>query len=108
MQLTSNVYSSTQYEVAVPSFPRKYPAEVIDFDVDWALRLATGETISNHAVTAAPSGLTVAASAGASPTRTRLDISGGTEGVTHVLTITATTSLNNVLVQKVSVPVATL
>lgn len=63
------------------SWPTKDPDEVLDYDIDWSARLASGETISTSSWSVV-SGTVVIDSNSKTDDRTKVWLSGGTLGET--------------------------
>ena len=68
----------------------KQPADVLDYDVDYAEFLNGTDTLASKTVTATPTGINVDSSTIVG-TRVKVWLSGGTNGVTYKVTVTATT-----------------
>lgn len=75
------------------SWPSKDPNEVLDYQFDWTDRLETGETISTRQVIIAEGDVVLDSSFIAGPKVTAW-LSGGTAGVTSVVTCRITTSMS--------------
>lgn len=69
----------------------KQPADVLDYDVDYSEFLAGIDTLANKTVVATPAGINVDQSFIVGG-RIKVWLSGGTNGVTYKITVTATTS----------------
>lgn len=69
----------------------KQPVEVQDYDVDYSQWLTTGDNVQSATVTVEPAGLTVGAIVINDP-RVKVWLSGGMNGVTYKVTVTATTA----------------
>lgn len=69
----------------------KQPADVLDYDVDYTDFLNGEDTLSTKTVTVSPTGLTVDSSVIAGD-RVKVWLSGGTNGITYKVTVTATTT----------------
>lgn len=82
----------------------KDPDDIDDFAWNWAARLATGETISDHDLPAVAGITIVTSSISGSSVVARL--SGGTAGESYSLTCEITTSTGRVLQQTGKINVA--
>ena len=69
----------------------KQPVDVVDYDIDYSEWLTTGDNVQSTVVTVTPEGLTVD-SVFVNDPRIKIWISGGTNGVTYKVTVTATTA----------------
>ncbi len=69
----------------------KQPADVLDYDIDYMDFLSDGDSISAKSVAVSPNGLTIDSSA-IFGTRVKVWLSGGTNGITYKVTVTATTT----------------
>ena len=75
---------------------RKAPVEVLDFDGDWSFILDDDETILTSAWAVTGTGLTIQSSE-RDGALTKVWLSGGTHGLTYVVTNTITTSAGRTL-----------
>jgi len=87
----------------IPNIWFKKPNESKVFGVDFSSRLATGETIATDSVTGG-SGLILGAESN-SDGIVSFRISGGTSGIVYELTVSITTSANNIYEESVQVSV---
>lgn len=69
----------------------KQPADVLDYDVEYSDFMGGIDALSSKTVTATPTGINVDSSSIVG-TRVKVWLSGGTNGVTYKITVTATTS----------------
>lgn len=85
----------------------KQPAEVLDFDISYVTVLAgRSDIIVTKATAVTPTGLTVAASTiNASGNGIKVVVSGGTDGVTYIVTVTATSNATPALIYEDEVTV---
>lgn len=68
----------------------KQPVEVLDYDVDYADWLESGDYVVSATAVPSPAGLTIGMITVLSP-RVKVWASGGVDGVTYKVTVTATT-----------------
>jgi hypothetical protein len=90
-------------------WPNKAPTEVLDYDLDWAPRLA-GDTIStsNWSITQSDtpaSGSLAIQSSSYLPTRTKVWLTGGNLGQSYALLNTITTAGSETMVETVVIVV---
>lgn len=78
--------------MTVLSIFTQQPADVLDYDVEYADFLVPPDALASATVAVTPTGLTVAAPVKVG-TRYKLWVSGGTSSVTYKVTITVTTTL---------------
>ena len=69
----------------------KQPVEIQDYDIDYSQWLTTGDNVQSATVTVDPAGLTIGGVMINDP-RVKVWLSGGTNGVTYKVTVTATTA----------------
>ena len=70
----------------------KQPVDVVDYDIDYSEWLSEGDTIESATVTVAPATNLVIDSLFVNDPRIKIWVSGGTNGVTYKVTVTATTA----------------
>jgi hypothetical protein len=92
------------------AWPPKAPGEVLDYDIDWSLRL-NGDTIltSNYAIitTDGVAGSLAIQSNSFLLTRTKVWVNSGTLGFTYVLQNTVTTANGDTMIESSSLPIRT-
>lgn len=70
---------------------RKQPADALDYDIDYAEFLDSGDAVDSGSVVVTPAGLTVSAPI-VTDSRLKLWVSGGTDATTYKVTVTMTTT----------------
>ena len=70
----------------------KQPVDVVDYDIDYSEWLSDGDTLESATVTVAPATNLVIDSVFVNDPRIKIWVSGGTNGVTYKVTVTATTA----------------
>ena len=70
----------------------KQPSESTDYDLDYTEWLASGDTVESADVVVLPDDDTLMVQRFVTESRIKVWISGGTNGVTYKLTVTATTA----------------
>lgn len=89
------------------SWPLKDPGELLDYDIDWSLRLA-GDTIVTSAWSfVSTDGALIITAQSNLPTRTKAWLSGGTANVRYELTNTITTLNGDTMLEHVLLQVCT-
>lgn len=68
----------------------KQPVDVLDYDVDYSEWLSDNDNVQSAEISVTPTGLTVDSHFVNDP-RVKINLSGGTDGVTYKVTVTATT-----------------
>jgi hypothetical protein len=84
------------------SWPPKDPAETLDYDLDWTLRLAGDTIVSSTWVLPAGASLIINSSSFASPL-TKVWLSAGVLGQIYTLVNTITTAAGDVMVESVQI-----
>lgn len=69
----------------------KQPVDVLDYDVDYSEWLSDNDNVQSAEISVTPTGLTVDSHFVNDP-RVKINLSGGTDGVTYKVTVTATTT----------------
>lgn len=74
----------------------KQPADVLDYDIDYSEWLVELDEVATAQAAVAPTGAVAIDSIVVEPTQVKVWLSGGTDGSTYKITVTATTSAGRI------------